>query len=112
MINKEKIIVFARSIGGIKIFMLLFSAVVSIWGMNATIAVAQATQKGYTISASSTRVYSNSSLNTGIGWIYSTDEVTLNSIGNKIQMIETDYRNKLYRIEEETPLLPKDKEAK
>ncbi len=32
--------------------------------------------------------------------------------GVKIQMIETDYQNKLYRIEAETPLLPKDKEEK
>ena len=32
--------------------------------------------------------------------------------GVKIQMIETDYQNKLYRIEQETPLLPKDREGK
>ena len=32
--------------------------------------------------------------------------------GANIKMIETDYQNKLYRIEQETPLGLKDKEAK
>ena len=39
-----------------------------------------ATQKTYTISSSNTRVYSNTGLTVGYGWIYGTDEVTINNI--------------------------------
>ena len=39
-----------------------------------------ATQKTYTIFSSNTRVYSNTGLTVGYGWIYGTDEVTINNI--------------------------------
>lgn len=42
-----------------------------------------ATRKCYTICTSNTRVYSNSSLTSGIGWIYPSDEITVNTVTDR-----------------------------
>lgn len=44
---------------------------------------AAATMKGYTIGTSNTRVYSNSGLTTGMGWIYPSDEVIIREVTNQ-----------------------------
>ena len=44
---------------------------------------AKAAQKTYTIATGNTRVYSTSALNSGSGWIYDTDEVTLLEIAER-----------------------------
>ena len=58
---------------------LLFMAALLII-MAVPVSAQAATQKTYTISSSNTRVYSNTSLTIGYGWIYGSDEVTINNI--------------------------------
>jgi len=58
---------------------LLFMAALLII-MAVPVSAQAATQKTYTISSSNTRVYSNTGLTVGYGWIYGSDEVTINNI--------------------------------
>lgn len=44
-------------------------------------------RKGYTISASNTRVYSNTGLSIGYGWIYGSDEITIQTVTSKYCLV-------------------------
>ena len=45
--------------------------------LGSSVKAGAATRKGYTITTANTRVYSNTRLTVGYGWIYPTDEVTV-----------------------------------
>ncbi len=60
---------------------LLFTAVLLVL-LAIPVTAQAATQKMYTIANSNTRVYSNTGLTKGYGWIYGSDEITVHSISS------------------------------
>ena len=49
--------------------------------------VSAATRRTYTISSSNTRVYSNTALTNGTGWIYGSDEVQVNAVYSRYSKV-------------------------
>ena len=60
----------------------LMMAVVLVMMMGMSAGASAATRKGYTLGSGWTRVYSSSTLRTGKGWIYGTDEVQVQTVTN------------------------------
>ena len=58
--------------------MFLFTALAFTFSVSAS-----AAEKSYSIGTGNTRVYSNTALTNGCGWIYSSDEVTINQISSR-----------------------------
>ena len=63
--------------------MVVFALVLGVLGGTGGNKAEAATRKCYTIGTSNTRVYSNSGLSYGSGWIYSSDEITVNTVTSR-----------------------------
>ena len=64
------------------IWMFLFTALTFALPVSAS-----AAEKGYSIGTGNTRVYSNTGLTSGYGWIYGSDEVTINQISSRYMKV-------------------------